>query len=905
MKALHGDAQKTEDYVMNKPCKLISMLLALVLLAGVIVAAPVTAGAAGGNPNFNPVLASGKCGVNENSDVEFYCFQDGSMAVFGNGPMNDFERVGGISTAPWYGSNLQTVFASTVMRKIAVEYGITRIGDYSFFLPSDYERYVVLYNIDIANSVTSIGEYAFGNQKFIQQVVIPPSVTHIGKNAFKNSGLKFDKGIIYYGDPDTLIWDCEEGTDSEFSQTMTVHILSKYESREAAFNTKFAAKKLQFKADMDDPYAQEGQQLERNIAVYYSSVNSHVFGGAAPFVIVGKFDGRKKSVTHGSSGFVSCVWDGNKSKYYLLTDNNTGALNEADIDGTGKQKETYGNLHESLQLKITHEYIGANTVKMIYTLKNTGSQALSNLKLGGTGDIKIGADDFADIIALNQGGNQVGFYMKSTKNYDKTADGQDYATLGFIGKSVEASGASANFFYGVANANATQSAVGAKTMALVPERIFSPNTNVSNKSYTQGDYTESKDSGMSFYWDGISLEGGASKSYAVLFSVYGENQSNSMFDEINAANFRTVKWMDWDNSTLLMQSIKKTETPVYPGTPPVRQHDNQYDYEFSRWDPAPQAGDNDVVYQAVYNSTPRKFFTGHSLTLHGDIGVYFYVDVNVAGVSKEEIENNSKSVRIHFDWFDKTSDYTLKASDYDSQTGFFKARCNVAAAEMAYNIHATAYIGNQQFTSIDVPYTDDYKVRNYGLAIIGSTAGTYGAKHNQLVNLAKAMLDYGAKSQGVFERTKNTDGSNIEMANDGVAYNMQEYTVELSCSDMTEGLEDYGLKYYGSTMVFLTTTSIRHYYQVIDTAKFNAMKNAHNFTGYTLKPNGTLYYFEKADIAAAELNQDQPLTIGNQTYHFTALDFAAILQAKGAQSEKNLGTALYWYNYYANLYYGI
>ena len=66
---------------------------------------------------------------------------------------------------------------------------------------------------------------------------------------------------------------------------------------------------------------------------------------------------------------------------------------------------------------------------MIYTLTNTGSTVLNNIMVGGTGDIKIGADDFAAINPLMEGDKQVGFYMKSTKDFDKSESNEYLSVL--------------------------------------------------------------------------------------------------------------------------------------------------------------------------------------------------------------------------------------------------------------------------------------------------------------------------------------------------------------------------------------------------------------------------------------------------------------------------------------------
>jgi len=59
---------------------------------------------------------------------------------------------------------MDSMVQQIMIHKIFVEYGVTRIGDYSFYLSQANSR-IVLYNLDIANTVTSIGKYAFWGRR--------------------------------------------------------------------------------------------------------------------------------------------------------------------------------------------------------------------------------------------------------------------------------------------------------------------------------------------------------------------------------------------------------------------------------------------------------------------------------------------------------------------------------------------------------------------------------------------------------------------------------------------------------------------------------------------------------------------------------------------------------------------
>ncbi|WP_405345994.1 hypothetical protein, partial [Ruminococcus sp.] len=215
--------------------------------------------------------------------------------------------------------------------------------------------------------------------------------------------------------------------------------------------------------------------------------------------------------------------------------------------------------------------------------------------------------------------------------------------------------------------------------------------------------------------------------------------------------------------------------------------------------------------------TDREYFVSHSLSLNGSIGVNFYLDL-----TDREIADGAK---VDFAWTvngtEKTSSVTLSADD--KYACGYKATCNVAVAEMTYDVTATLSIGGE------VIKTDTYSVKNYADTILTSDdfrtkyiAEKGEEKYDQLVTLVKAMLDYGSKAQLTFDR--NTDA----LANGGTDYftdTVNASDIASTMSNMTENLSSYGLEYTGTTIVYLTETSIRHYYTITDQDTFDLVKD--------------------------------------------------------------------------------
>ena len=149
------------------------------------------------------------------------------------------------------------------------------------------------------------------------------------------------------------------------------------------------------------------------------------------------------------------------------------------------------------------------------------------------------------------------------------------------------------------------------------------------------------------------------------------------------------------------------------------------------------------------------------------------------------------------------------------------------------------------------------------------------------------------------------------LANAGVDYDMAAVTVDMipsTASDMTEGLDDYGLVYSGTTIVYQTKTSMRHYYKIIDQAKFDLIADSVTFNGEKVdhQTKDGKIYFELTNIAAADLDKPYTLTIGTNDYQYSVLDYARACLSSifVPYATSLLVSATYWYNQAANAYFG-
>ena len=332
------------------------------------------------------------------------------------------------------------------------------------------------------------------------------------------------------------------------------------------------------------------------------------------------------------------------------------------------------------------------------------------------------------------------------------------------------------------------------------------------------------------------------------------------------------------------------------------------------------ADESRSLFCALCNEkSERQFhpFVAHSISLAGDIGVVF-------GLKLTEEEASGKAVDFYWGVYGENmteveKSYSSKL-EKDEQNGIYLAICPVSVAEMIYLIEASITLDG------DV-YTDRYAVAQYADVILSEQkfAESYVASENaagrdgeqrlsQVRDLMKEMMNYGSAAQVQFDRAPGILANRYFVTdNPSDPYYYVPEAVDASMistggSSMSEGLDAYGLKYVSSTLVYLSKTSLRHYYRITDQDKYNAVKDSITFNGATCKAiaKDNMIYFELPNISASDLDTLYTLKIGEREYKYSALDYVKMCleTAETSESLKELAKATYRYNKAANKFLG-
>lgn len=298
----------------------------------------------------------------------------------------------------------------------------------------------------------------------------------------------------------------------------------------------------------------------------------------------------------------------------------------------------------------------------------------------------------------------------------------------------------------------------------------------------------------------------------------------------------------------------------------------------------------DYILYAKWASATGEKVKQYSLSLNGAIEVNLYVELTPEILADE-------NAYMKFTLPDGTIT-NVKVKDALQQGVYYIFPCKVAAKEMTDEIKSKMIVGNKE----GKVYT--YSVKSYADYILNN-AGQY---KDVVTQLMKALLNYGAASQELFEY--NTDNlanaslSDKDKALGNIDFSPYRYSL-VKNSSVT------GITCSSSALILESETTIRHYFKVddgysIDDYEFKCKYNSEEKIAKPkeiVKNNVTYYYIDTQNTRAYNLNQNMVVTIqkkgqtGEMILTYGAFSYADLVSQMTNPDKKlvDVTKAMYWY----------
>ena len=287
----------------------------------------------------------------------------------------------------------------------------------------------------------------------------------------------------------------------------------------------------------------------------------------------------------------------------------------------------------------------------------------------------------------------------------------------------------------------------------------------------------------------------------------------------------------------------------------------------------------------VEKNSDRVTWVSASTTLGGNIGLNFYVKL-----SDSLAEDENAYMRFTFDEW--TVDVPVADALKVEMDGEIQYRftCPINAKNMTDVVTAQMMTGERP-----VAASKSLAVVTYCNFMI-----QYG-NDPELVSLMKAMLNYGAAAQVLFDH--NVD----DLANAGLSEaDKQLADVDASAYAASVSGSEEGIALASASLILETETSIRIYFRLTGDKTIDAY--TFFVDGKEVKPvqKGSEYYVEIADIAAQHLDITHVVTVGGITVNYSGLSYVNMVmnnQSVAGENLVNTAKALFVYNKLAEAYF--
>ncbi|MDE6664728.1 MAG: hypothetical protein K2K14_00845 [Ruminococcus sp.] len=266
---------------------------------------------------------------------------------------------------------------------------------------------------------------------------------------------------------------------------------------------------------------------------------------------------------------------------------------------------------------------------------------------------------------------------------------------------------------------------------------------------------------------------------------------------------------------------------------------------------------------------------GHSISLDGNIGLNFYMELDESVVADENAYMQFTLPNGHIQAVNISQ---AKTSEVDEKQ-YYVFPCKVAAKEMSDTITAQIITSNGEGTAYE------YSVMEYANCIL-MNSGKYDSK---TVALVREMLYYGEMAREYFNPVL------LEPISDSY---LDKVTAEIlkKFEKQTSGTLPDGIEYYGSSLLLESRTTVRHYFKA---AKGMSVIE-YDFSAY----KDGYYYTDILNIPAGQLATSKKTTIGDWSIPYSPMSYVYSVLKSGSENQNlvNLCKALYLYQQAAETY---
>lgn len=286
--------------------------------------------------------------------------------------------------------------------------------------------------------------------------------------------------------------------------------------------------------------------------------------------------------------------------------------------------------------------------------------------------------------------------------------------------------------------------------------------------------------------------------------------------------------------------------------------------------------------KTAYEDNIGARLAGYSLSLDGDIGVNFYMELS------DDIAN-SNTAKMHFiiPTGEGTTETDIMVKDAKRASDYFVFKCQVAAKEMTSEIKAQIIDGEKAGTV----YT--YSVKEYADYLLAHADDN--SEWAKAVPIVKAMLNYGAYSQIYFDI--NSDMlANVDLTDEEKT--LGDVKIDIAEPVVTK-LPD-GTTLEGTTLSLKSDTTLSLYFKSSETLTFTC-------EDYTVETTevGDYQVARIRGIKAKDLGNIITLNVNGGAVSYSPLNYCKKVMEDNAQGEnlQNVVKALYLYYKTADSYF--